>query len=58
MQAVVPRACIPQILEMLDAVHNGADRAQRSSYWDGLRADVQKHCEDCITSKVMSMKPK
>ena len=62
MQAVVPRACIPEILEMVDAVHNGADRAcllaQRSYYWDGLKADVRKHCKECVTCKVMSTKPK
>ena len=53
MQAVVPRLCIPQILEMVDVVHNGPDRAcllaQRSYYWDGLKKDVWKHCEDCVT---------
>ena len=36
MQAVVPRQCIPQILDMVDLVHNGSDRAcllaQRSYY--------------------------
>ena len=53
MQAVVPRSCIPPIQEMGDVVHNGADMAcllaQRSYYWDGLRTDVRKHCEDCVT---------
>ena len=46
-QAVVPRACIPAILEVVDSVHNGADRAcllaQRSDYWDSMRSDVKEH---------------
>ena len=62
MQAVVPKACVPAILEMVDVVHNGADRAcllaQRSHYWDRLKGDVRKHCEDCVTCKIMSAKPK
>ena len=59
MQAVVPRQCIPQILEVVDSVHNGPDRAcllaQRSYYWDGLKKDVKQHCEECVTCKAMSI---
>ena len=48
MQAVVPRQCIPQILDLVDVVHNGPERAgllaQRSYYWDGLKKDVRQHC--------------
>ena len=59
---MVPKACVPAILEMVDVVHNGADRAcllaQRSHYWDRLKGDVRKHCEDCVTCKIMSAKPK
>ena len=59
---VVPKACVPEILEVADAVHNGADRAcllaQRSYYWDGLNEDIRKHCEDCVTCKIMSAEPK
>ena len=62
MQAVTPRQCIPQILDMVDLVHNGSDRAcllaQRSYYWDGLKKDVRQHCEDCVTCKAMASKPK
>ena len=61
-QAVMPRACIPQILEVVDWIHNGPDRvcllAQRSYYWDGMRGDVRKHCEECLTYKIFSKKPK
>ena len=57
-QVVVPKACVPKILEAIDAVHNGADRAyllaQRSYYWDGLKTDVRKHCDDFVTCKIMS----
>ena len=46
-QAVVPRACIPQIMEVVDSIHNGPDSvcllAQRSYYWDGMKGDVRKH---------------
>ena len=59
---MVPKACLLAILEVVDAVHNGADRAcllaQRSYYWDGLKGDVRKYCEDCVTCKIMSAKPK
>ena len=61
-QAAVSMSCIPQILEVVDAVHNGPDRAcllaQRSYYWDGLKSDVRRHCDDCATCKIISNKPK
>ena len=61
-QAVVPRACIPAILEVVDSVHNGADRAcilaHRSYHWDGLKNDIKEHCKNCSTCKIMSRKPK
>ena len=62
MQAVVPIQCIPQILDIVDVVHNGSDRAcllaQRSYYWDGLKKDVRQHYENCVTCKAMAPKPK
>ena len=59
---VVLKACIPSVLERVDSVHNGADRAcllaQRSYYWDTLKSDVKEYCVNCVTCKVMSTKPK
>ena len=56
-QALVPKACVPEILEVVDAVHYRADRAcmlaQRRYYWDRLKGDVRKHCKDCVTCKIM-----
>ena len=61
-QVVVPRACIPQVLEVVDSMHNGLDRecllAQRSYYWEGMKADIRKQCEDCLTCKIFSKKLK
>ena len=61
-QAVVPRACIPQVLEMVDSAHNGPVRAcllaQRSYYWEGMKADIRRQCEDCRTCKIFAKKPR
>ena len=44
-QAVVPKSCIPQVLEVVDSIHDGPDRAcllaQRSYYWEGMKGDIQ-----------------
>ena len=59
---MVPKACIPAVLEIMDSVHNGADRAclqaQRSYYWYGLKSDVSQNFKDCVTLKLMFKKPK
>ena len=61
-QAVVLKSCIPQVMEVVDSIHDGPDRVcllpQRSYYWDSMKGDIQKHCEDCLTCKVFSKKPK
>ena len=61
-QAVVLKACVLAILDIVEAVHNRWDRvclfAQRSYYWDGLKCYVKKRCEDCVTCKIISAKPK
>ena len=61
-QVVVPKEGIPAVLERIDSVHNGADRAcllaQRSYYWDNMKSDIKEKCEKCRTCKIMSQKPK
>ena len=61
-QAIVPKSCIPQVLEVVDSTHYGPDRAcllaQRSFYWDGMKEDTRKQCKECLTCKVFSKKPK
>ena len=61
-QAVVSRACIPQVLEVLDSTHNCPDRAcllaQRSYYSEGIKADIRRQCEGFRTCKIFAKKPK